>query len=106
MADPRIFDAQCVESERLRLRKAHDVDLDGFVETQTDERVRRYLGGPRTAQEVREFVESVGASTLMSQPGCFIAAIKETDDMLGMILLNRRYPDKPGHSSTAATSLS
>jgi RimJ/RimL family protein N-acetyltransferase len=105
MTDASMFDAKCVESERVRLRKPHDADIEGIVETQTDERVRSYLGGPRPEQEVRGFVESVGVSTLMAEPGCFIVAIKETDEMLGTILLNRRDPDKSGHIESGGNEL-
>jgi hypothetical protein len=37
--------ANCIETERLRLRKARSGDADGIAEIQTDDRVRRYLGG-------------------------------------------------------------
>ncbi|MBL1101004.1 hypothetical protein [Streptomyces coffeae] len=33
-------------TDRLRLRKAHDADIDGLIELQTDSQVRAHLGGP------------------------------------------------------------
>ena len=34
---------------------------------------------------------------MTASPGCFIVALKETDEMLGTMLLTRRNPDSPGH---------
>jgi RimJ/RimL family protein N-acetyltransferase len=76
-----------------------------LVETQTDARVRRFLGGPRPEQDVRALVESVGAATLLSPAGCYIVAEKESDEMLGTMLLNRRDPDLPGHVIEAGNEL-
>lgn len=89
--------ASCLEGPRVRLRKARDDDAKGLIETQTDERVRRYLGGPRPVDEVRAVLEGVGAATLLEAPGCYIAAAADSDDMLGTVTLSRRRNDVPGH---------
>jgi len=89
--------ASCLEGPRVRLRKARDDDAEGLIETQTDERVRRYLGGPRPAGEVRAVLEGVGAATLLAAPGCYIATAMDSDDMLGTVTLSRRRNDVPGH---------
>ena len=89
--------AFCLEGPRVRLRKARDEDAEGLIETQTDERVRRYLGGPRPVHEVRAVLEGVGAATLLEAPGCYIATATHSDDMLGTVTLSRRRNDVPGH---------
>jgi RimJ/RimL family protein N-acetyltransferase len=86
-----------IEGERVRLRKARDDDADGLIETQVDERVRRFLGGPRPEQDVRAAIESVGAGALSSAAGCYVVACKESDDMLGTMVLRRRGLEVPGH---------
>ena len=86
-----------LDGPRVRLRKARDDDAEGLIETQTDERVRRYLGGPRPVEEVRAVLESVGAATLLEAPGCYIVAAGDSDEMLGTVTLGRRRNDAPGH---------
>ncbi|MUL74617.1 GNAT family N-acetyltransferase [Mycolicibacterium sp. CBMA 226] len=89
--------AACLEGTRVRLRKARDADAEGLIETQTDERVRRYLGGPRPVGEVRAVLEGVGAATLLEAPGCYIVTAADADEMLGTVTLSRRRNDVPGH---------
>ena len=89
--------ASCLEGPRVRLRKARDDDAQGLIETQTDARVRRYLGGPRPVHEVRAVLEGVGAATLLDAPGCYIATPADSDDMLGTVTLSRRRNEVPGH---------
>lgn len=86
-----------IETERLRFRKGRDHDVAAFVEIQTDERIRRYLGGPRPAAQVRSMIESLGVSALTASPRHFVVADRQTDDMLGIVLLDRRANDLPGH---------
>ncbi|WP_234791413.1 GNAT family N-acetyltransferase [Mycolicibacterium mucogenicum] len=97
MGDAIELRASCLEGPRVRLRKARDEDAEGLIETQTDERVRRYLGGPRPVHEVRAVLEGVGAATLLEAPGCYIATATDSDDMLGTVTLSRRRNDVPGH---------
>lgn len=86
-----------LDGPRVRLRKARDDDAEGLIETQTDERVRRYLGGPRPVDDVRAVIESVGAATLLEAPGCYVVAAGDSDEMLGTVTLDRRRNDVPGH---------
>lgn len=86
-----------IEADRVRLRKGRDDDADGLVETQTDERVRRFLGGSRAEPEVRSMVAAAGAATLLAADGCYVVADRESDEMLGMVTLGRRSPELPGH---------
>ncbi|CRZ14300.1 GNAT family N-acetyltransferase [Mycolicibacterium neworleansense] len=89
--------ANRIDAERVRLRRGRDDDAEGLIETQTDERVRRFLGGPRAEVDVRAAVVSVGAANLLAADGCYVVADRESDDMLGMVTLSRRDPELPGH---------
>ncbi|MCV7206936.1 N-acetyltransferase [Mycolicibacterium peregrinum] len=86
-----------VDAERVILRKGCDDDAAGFIETQVDERVRRFLGGPRPEPDVRSMVAVAGAATLLAVDGCYVVADRESDEMLGMVTLGRRGPELPGH---------
>jgi RimJ/RimL family protein N-acetyltransferase len=97
--------ATSIECDRVRLRKGRDDDADGLIETQTDVRVRLYLGGPRAETEVRAILDSVGAASLLSADGCYIVADKASDEMLGTITLSRRGPELPGHVAADANEL-
>ena len=97
MDDAPTVVATRIEGKRVRLREAREDDAVGLIETQTDERVRRYLGGPRSERDVRTLVESVGAASLLAPAGCFVVASTETDEMLGTMELSRRGPELPGH---------
>lgn len=81
-------------------------DADGLVETQTDDRVRRYLGGAPPEQDVRGLIDSVGAAPLLSPAGCYVVAEKESDEMFGTIVLNWRGRSCPVACRTPATSSS
>lgn len=91
-----ILSANCIEGERVRLREPHNEDADGLLETQTDERVRRYLGGPRPER-------NLGAAMLSA--GCYLVAEKESDEMLGLLVLGRRDPELPGHVQDGGNEL-
>ena len=105
MGDAPTVVATRIEGTRVRLRKARDNDGVGLIETQTDERVRRYLGGPRSERDVRAMVESVGAASLLAPAGCFVVASTETDEMLGTMELSRRSPELPGHVQEGGNEL-
>lgn len=105
MADGLTVTALLIEAERVRLRKARDDDAEGLVETQIHPQVRRFLGGPRPERDVRAVLESVGTATLLSGAGCYVVALKESDDMLGTMTLNRREPEVPGHVEDGGNEL-
>ncbi|MBE1551890.1 RimJ/RimL family protein N-acetyltransferase [Mycobacterium sp. OAS707] len=97
MGDGPTVSVPFIEGERVVLRKAHAGDVEGLIDTQVDARVRRFLGGPRPESEVRAAFESVGVAELLSTAGCYVVAGKETDEMLGTVVLDRRGQDLPGH---------
>lgn len=89
----------------MRLRKALGTDVEGLVETQTDPRVRTYLGGPRPEDQVRAFIESLTDTALLTPAGCFVVADTESNEMLGTVQLDRRGRDLPGHLTDSGEEL-
>jgi RimJ/RimL family protein N-acetyltransferase len=92
-----LLTATRIESARVRLREATNEDADGFIETQVDERVRRFLGVPHSEPNVRATLEAVGAAALLSRWGLYVVTSRESADMLGTMVLRRRGPELPGH---------
>ncbi|WP_227999012.1 GNAT family N-acetyltransferase [Nocardia australiensis] len=86
-----------ITSDRLRLRKAHDDDREGFIELQTDPQVRAYLGGPRPRADVEEYLDTVGTTNVTASPGVYVIADRETNLLIGTLMLNHRSADQPGH---------
>jgi hypothetical protein len=105
MSGQTTVSAQIIEVVRVRLRPARVDDIEGFVETQIDPRVRRFLGGPRADADIRAFVAAIGAPALTSSPGQYMVADATTDEMLGTILLTRRAAHLPGHVDTDSDEL-
>ncbi|MGW1844553.1 GNAT family N-acetyltransferase [Streptomyces sp. NPDC001966] len=84
-------------TDRLRLRKAHDADIDGLIELQTDPRLRAHLGGPRPRGVVEQYFDTHGIGAIADRPGTYVIADKETDRFIGTLALDRRSADLPGH---------
>ncbi|MCX2715878.1 GNAT family N-acetyltransferase [Mycolicibacterium sp. J2] len=105
MADGSTVSAARIEGERVVLRMAHRGDVEGLVEIQVDAAVRRFLGGPRPEGEVREAFASVGAAGLLPAAGSYVVADKETDEMFGTVVLDRRSWDVPGHLDEGESEL-
>lgn len=89
--------AERVESDRLVLRKAQDIDREGLVEIFTDAEVRAHLGGARPREEVEQFLDTVGTAGVTALPGGYVIADRETDRLVGILGLSRRPADRPGH---------
>ncbi|MFF3016603.1 GNAT family N-acetyltransferase [Streptomyces sp. NPDC057939] len=86
-----------IPTERLRLRRAHDADIDGLVELRTDPQVRAHLGGPRPRSVVEQYFRTNGVGVLADRPGTYVIADKESDRLIGTLVLDRRSADLPGH---------
>lgn len=86
-----------ITTDRLRLRKAHDADIDGLIDLQTDPQVRAHLGGPRPRTAVEQYFDANGISAIAGKPGTYVIADKETDRFIGTLVLDRRSADLPGH---------
>lgn len=99
MPDAYALNAIRIEGRRTRLRPPVDDDIDGFVETLVDPRVRRFLGGPLSEAHVRGRLHAEGTAAVMSSCGIYVVTGKESDDMLGTVTLTRRAPAQPGHVS-------
>ncbi|WP_454194290.1 GNAT family N-acetyltransferase [Nocardia sp. Marseille-Q1738] len=94
-----------ITSDRLLLRKAHDGDREGLIELQTDPEVRAYLGGPRPRNMVEQYLDAVGVANVTAAPGVYVVAAKETNLLLGTLMLNRRSADQPGHLTSDGEEL-
>ena len=105
MADGSTDKATRVEGEGVLVRKAHDGDVEGLIEIQVDAEVRSFLGGPRPEGEVRDALTSVGAAGLLPAAGSYVVAAKETDEMLGTVILDRRGWEVPGHLDDGGNEL-
>ncbi|WP_372411979.1 GNAT family N-acetyltransferase [Streptomyces luteireticuli] len=86
-----------ITTDRLRLRQAHDADIDGLIELQTDPQVRAHLGGPRPRSVVEQYFNANGISAIAGKPGTYVIAEKATDRLIGTLVLDRRSADLPGH---------
>lgn len=84
-------------TDRLRLRKAHDADIDGLIDLQTDPQVRTHLGGPRPRSVVQQYFDAYGTTAIAGKPGTYVIADEKTDRCIGTLVLDRRSPDLPGH---------
>lgn len=81
----------------LLLRKATGGDERAYIELSSDTRVRLHLGGPVPVERVRARLKSQGTSSITADPGAFVIADGATDELLGMISLERRPASRPGH---------
>ncbi|MFF4181061.1 GNAT family N-acetyltransferase [Streptomyces sp. NPDC001750] len=97
MNAPPTLSATEITTDRLRLRKAHDTDIDGLIELQTDPQVRAHLGGPRPRSVVEQYFDANGISAIAGRPGTYVIADKESDRFIGTVVLDRRSADLPGH---------
>lgn len=96
MSQLRTPSATEVFSERLLLRKAHDSDREGFIEFLTDPEVQAYLGGPQSRTDVEQHFDTriAGATP---RPGKYVIADNTTNRFIGILTLDRRSTDSPGH---------
>ncbi|MDQ0964392.1 RimJ/RimL family protein N-acetyltransferase [Streptomyces sp. B4I13] len=94
-----------IRTDRLRLRTAHDGDIDAFIELLTDPQVRAHLGGPRPRSTVEQYFDANGIGTVAARPGTFVVADSESDRCVGTLVLGRRSPDLPGHLTEEGAEL-
>ncbi|MDX3310512.1 GNAT family N-acetyltransferase [Streptomyces sp. NPDC054884] len=92
-------------TDRLRLRRAYDGDVEGLIELQTDPQVRAHLGGPRPRSVVEQYFDANGIGAVAARPGTYVIADKETDRCVGTLVLDRRSPDLPGHLTEEGAQL-
>ena len=76
-----------------------------MIEVETDAEVRRYLGGPRDAGEVATGFDQFVADGLPLRRGHWAVALVSSDERIGVVMLNRRDPARPGHIVDTAPEL-
>jgi RimJ/RimL family protein N-acetyltransferase len=80
-----------IRTERLVLREPEPRDRAAFIELFASPEVGTYLGGPRPRDELERAVPEVPGR----RPGLFVVDLGRA--MIGMIRLDRRDPERPGH---------
>src|SRR5690625_2138660 len=81
----------------LLLRKATGGDERAYIELSSDTRVRLHLGGPVPVERVRARLKTQGTSSITADPGAYVIADGATDELLGLVSLERRPASRPGH---------
>ncbi|MDX5564771.1 GNAT family N-acetyltransferase [Streptomyces sp. ID05-04B] len=94
-----------IGTDRLRLRKAHDGDVDALIDLQTDPQVRAHLGGPRPRSAVEQYFDANGVGAVAARPGTYVVADRRTDRCVGTLVLDRRSPGLPGHVTEEGVEL-
>ncbi|POX48293.1 GNAT family N-acetyltransferase [Streptomyces sp. Ru72] len=80
-----------IRTERLVLRESEARDRPAFIELFASPEVGTYLGGPRPRDELERTAPEVPGR----RPGLFVIDLDGA--MIGMITLDRRDADRPGH---------
>ncbi|MEV4382300.1 GNAT family N-acetyltransferase [Streptosporangium sp. NPDC049644] len=80
-----------IRTERLVLRESEARDRAAFIELFASPEVGTYLGGPRPRDELEHAVPEVPGR----RPGFFVIDLDGA--MIGMITLDRRDVERPGH---------
>ncbi|PWG07862.1 GNAT family N-acetyltransferase [Streptomyces sp. V2] len=80
-----------IRTERLLLRESEARDRPAFIDLFSSPEVRTYLGGPHP----RDDLERTAPATPGRRPGFFV--IELAGSMIGMVTLDRRAPERPGH---------
>ncbi|MYU52547.1 MULTISPECIES: GNAT family N-acetyltransferase [Streptomyces] len=80
-----------IRTERLVLRESEARDRAAFIELFASPEVGTYIGGPRPRDELERAMPEVAGR----RPGLFVVDLEGT--MIGMITLDRRDAEHPGH---------
>jgi RimJ/RimL family protein N-acetyltransferase len=80
-----------IRTERLVLREPEARDRAAFIELFASPEVGTYLGGPRPRAELERAVPELPRR----RPGLFVTDLDAA--MIGMITLDRRDAERPGH---------
>ncbi|MEV3970433.1 GNAT family N-acetyltransferase [Streptomyces sp. NPDC050698] len=80
-----------LKTERLLLRASEARDRAAFVELLSSPEVYAYLGGPRPRDELERAMPEIPGR----RPGLF--AVDLDGAMIGIVTLDRRDPERPGH---------
>ncbi|MEV5987102.1 GNAT family N-acetyltransferase [Streptomyces sp. NPDC052051] len=85
-----------IRTERLVLRESEARDRAAFIELFASPEVGTYIGGPRPRAELERAMPEVPGR----HPGRFVIDLDGA--MIGMITLDRRDAERPGHVRPAA----
>ncbi|MGW2936955.1 GNAT family N-acetyltransferase [Streptomyces sp. NPDC001156] len=80
-----------IRTERLVLRESEARDRAAFIELLASPEVGTYIGGPRPRDELERTAPEVPGR----RPGLFVIDLDGA--MIGMITLDRRDAERPGH---------
>ncbi|MFD5429039.1 GNAT family N-acetyltransferase [Streptomyces sp. NPDC127084] len=80
-----------IRTERLVLRESEARDRAAFIDLSASPEVRTYLGGSRPRDELERVVPEVPGR----RPGVFVIDLDGA--MIGVVTLERRDADRPGH---------
>jgi RimJ/RimL family protein N-acetyltransferase len=80
-----------LKTERLVLRASEAEDRAAFIELFASPEVGTYIGGPRPRDELERAVPEVPGR----RPGLFVIDLDGA--MIGMVTLDRRDAERPGH---------
>ncbi|MFM9444335.1 GNAT family N-acetyltransferase [Streptomyces acidiscabies] len=80
-----------IRTERLLLRESEARDRPAFVDLFSSAEVRTYLGGARPRDELERTAPDVPGR----RAGFFV--VEFAGSMIGMVTLDRRDPERPGH---------
>ncbi len=85
-----------IRTGRLVIRSTQAADRPGYIELFCTDEGRRYLGGALDRDEV----EAAIPATPGHRPGVF--AVELAREFIGVVTLDRRDPERPGHVSESA----
>ena len=85
-----------IRTERLVLREPEARDRAVVIELNASPEVRAYLGGPQPRDELERAVPAEPRR----RPGLFVVDLDGA--MIGVVTLDRRDPERPGHVRSAA----
>ncbi|MEY9988608.1 RimJ/RimL family protein N-acetyltransferase [Streptomyces sp. V4I8] len=88
---PVVWPPAPIRTERLVLRESEARDREAFIELFASPKVGTYVGGSRPRDELERAVPEVPGR----RPGLFV--IELDGAMIGMITLDRRDAERPGH---------
>ncbi|HWM06408.1 MAG TPA: GNAT family N-acetyltransferase [Actinophytocola sp.] len=91
MLGPDAWPPAPIRTERLVLREPEAADRAAFIELFASPEVGTYLGGARPRAELERSVPEVPGR----RPGLFVIDLDGA--MIGMVALERRDPERPGH---------
>ena len=90
-----------IETERLRLRRWRDADLPAFAAMNADPQVRRYFSSRLTREESDASVARFIRMYTLDGYGFMATELRETDEFIGLLGIQRMSFLLPGHSAPA-----